>query len=219
VLKDFRNASIESVQLIEGGERKQVITAARPKLIDPPANVPRRARDGGAAPRSYNETDREDEALQLLAAALKTIDGASLRDYRHLLVGAELRRFFEIKAFAGDIRDEIRLEPSQLQRPSQHRRLLHRNRVRPQNSDDADTHHRKPDPRADHHRRPPTSGGTSDDRNSTRMSTALQRDRVTDKEDREDTADAAEYVRLPRDRTVIIGSRIELRRMSRRPCN
>jgi hypothetical protein len=108
------------VQLVEGGERKQVITAARPKLMDPPAYVPRRAPDAGAAPRSYTETDREDEALQLLAAALKTIDGSSLRDYRHLPVGAdsadELRRFFEIKAFAGEIRDEIRLEPSQLQR-------------------------------------------------------------------------------------------------------
>jgi hypothetical protein len=120
VLKDFRNASIESVQLIEGGERKQVIKATRPKLIDPPSYVPRRVNDSGAAPRSYTETDREDEALRLLAVALKTIDGASLRDYRHLPVGAdsvdELRRFFEIKAFAGEIRDEIRLEPSQLQR-------------------------------------------------------------------------------------------------------
>jgi hypothetical protein len=119
-LKDFRNARIGTVQLVEGGEQKEVITPQRPQLIEPPAFSSRPARDRRAAPRSYTDAEREDEALQLLAGALKTIDRVKLRDFRHLPVGAdsadELRRFFEIKAFGGEMRDEVRLEPSQLQR-------------------------------------------------------------------------------------------------------
>ena len=92
----------------------------RPQLIEPPHSSARPTRNGGVALREWTDTDREDQAFQLLAAALKAIDDVTLRDYRHLPVGAdsvdELRRFFEIKAFAGEMRNEIRLEPSQLKR-------------------------------------------------------------------------------------------------------
>ena len=131
ILKDFRHARIGRVEITEQGKPSQTIKRRNHQLTEPPifaagseheGNTASSARNGGAAPRAYTEIEREDEALRLLAAALKTIDDVRLHDYRHLPVGAdsvdELRRFFEIKAFAGEMRDEIRLGPSRFKGPS-----------------------------------------------------------------------------------------------------
>ena len=92
----------------------------RSRLIDPPAHPPAPA-NGYKALHEWTDQEKETRGFEILAAALKSLDGVDLGDFRALRnVGADsidnLRRYFEMKAHLGAVPDEITLEPSEFER-------------------------------------------------------------------------------------------------------
>ena len=121
LLKDFANAVIGSVTIEGGAAPAPSSVKKRPRLVDPPAGPPPSAPNGGRALSDWTDQEKETRGFELLAAALKSLDGVELGDFRALRnVGADsidnLRRYFEMKVHLGAIPDEITLEPSEFQR-------------------------------------------------------------------------------------------------------
>jgi hypothetical protein len=120
LLKDFSNAVIGNVT-IEGGKIPEPKPKRkRPRLIDPPAHPPAPP-NGSKALHEWTDQEKETRGFEILAAALKSLDGVELGDFRALRnVGADsidnLRRYFEMKAHLGTVPDEITLEPSEFER-------------------------------------------------------------------------------------------------------
>jgi hypothetical protein len=80
----------------------------------------------GADQPEWTDREREDVGFELLAAAMKQLDDADLADFRDLRrVGADsvdnLRRFFELKAYEGEMPDTVRFEATQHERASRAR--------------------------------------------------------------------------------------------------
>ena len=89
-------------------------------LVDPPAHSAAGASAKGPI-RHWTEEEKERLGFEILAAALKSIDGVQLSDFRALRrIGADsldnLRRYFELKVHVGALPDEVRLEPSEMER-------------------------------------------------------------------------------------------------------
>jgi hypothetical protein len=119
-LKDFSNALIGDVSIEGGGQIPEPKRKRRPRLVDPPAHPPNPP-NGGKALHEWTDQEKETRGFEILAAALKSLDGVELGDFRALRnVGADsidnLRRYFEMKAHLGAIPDEITLEPSEFER-------------------------------------------------------------------------------------------------------
>jgi hypothetical protein len=71
--------------------------------------------------REFGEKDKETAGFNLLARALKSLDGGELEDYRELRnIGSDavdnLKRYFELKAHEGDIPNEISLTGPEIER-------------------------------------------------------------------------------------------------------
>jgi len=127
-LKDFTGATIENVTIVEGEVTKKVINRTKKALKrDPWNSKPKQdaSKAKGKAPvKEWSERERELQGFELLAAALKEMDDLQLEDFTALRgIGADsidnLRRFFELKVFAGAPADEVRFEPSEFQRALQ----------------------------------------------------------------------------------------------------
>jgi hypothetical protein len=120
VLKDFSNAVIGSVTIEGGAAPPATPGKKRPRLVDPPGKPPS-SPDGGRARHDWTDHEKETRGFEILAAALKSLEGVDLGDFRGVRnVGADsidnLRRYFEMKAHLGAIPDEITLEPSEFER-------------------------------------------------------------------------------------------------------
>lgn len=127
-LKDFTGATIENVSIVEGETtRKEIKRTKLPLKRDPWNAKPKKdvSKARGKAPvKEWSERERELQGFELLAGALKELDDLQLEDFSALRgIGADsidnLRRFFELKVFAGAPADEIRFEPSEVQRALQ----------------------------------------------------------------------------------------------------
>ena len=71
--------------------------------------------------REYTDKEKETEGFKLLKKALKSVDGSELEDYRDLRgMGSDsidnLRRYFELKAHAGEIPDDVSLTGLEVER-------------------------------------------------------------------------------------------------------
>lgn len=127
-LKDFAGATIGSVTIAEGETNKREIKRTKKPLKRAPWNSKTKqgaSKAGGKAPvKEWSERERELQGFELLAGALKEMDDLQLEDFSALRgIGADsidnLRRFFELKVFAGAPADEVRFEPSEVQRALQ----------------------------------------------------------------------------------------------------
>ena len=79
-----------------------------------------------AAIKEWSDRERELQGFELLAGVLKQIDDLQLDDFSTLRgIGADsiddLKRYFELKVFAGDAPDEVKFEPSEFERAIQAR--------------------------------------------------------------------------------------------------
>ena len=122
-LKSFDSLSLSSVVIVNplstGGKLRP---SHRPTLKEPGDRGPDIGQSGGSrsAPMSYTDHDREQLALRILGAVLaehKTV----LKDFTRLKsVGADigdgLRRYFEVKAYSGEMPDIVSIEVSQIMR-------------------------------------------------------------------------------------------------------
>jgi hypothetical protein len=120
LLKDFSSATIGDLSIEGGPAQSPKRPTKRRKLIDPPARPPGPPA-GGRALHDWTDQEKESRGFEVLAAALKTLDGVELGDFRALRnIGADsidnLRRYFEMKAHLGAVPDEITLEPTEFQR-------------------------------------------------------------------------------------------------------
>lgn len=120
VLKDFSTAVIGEVTIDGGPVPPPKRRGKRRRLVDPPTNPPGPPA-GGRALHDWTDQEKETRGFEVLAAALKSLDGVDLGDFRALRnVGADsidnLQRYFEMKAHLGPVPDEITLEPSEFQR-------------------------------------------------------------------------------------------------------
>jgi hypothetical protein len=121
VLKDFSTAVIGEV-ILEGGAVPPPSKPSRKRrrLVDPPAKPPSPP-SGGRALHDWTDQEKETRGFEVLAAALKSLDGVELGDFRAVRnIGADsvdnLRRYFEMRAHLGTVPDEITLEPSEFER-------------------------------------------------------------------------------------------------------
>jgi hypothetical protein len=120
VLKDFSTAVIGTV-IVEGGPAPPPKPPAkRRRLVDPPEKPPGTPA-GREALHEWTAHEKETRGFEVLAAALKSLDGVDLGDFRAVRnIGADsidnLRRYFEMKAHLGPVPDEITLEPSEFER-------------------------------------------------------------------------------------------------------
>jgi hypothetical protein len=124
-LKDFDRAVIAEVMITAaadaGGTSSNGSSKKRQQvLVEPPAR-PTPGPNGKAPIRQWSEEEKERRGFEILAAALKSIDGVQLSDFRALRgIGADsldnLRRYFELKVHVGALPDEVRLEPSEIER-------------------------------------------------------------------------------------------------------
>jgi hypothetical protein len=121
-LKDFSSARITGVELVEGQRTRDIRGPKSGGLLDirPRGTAPSISKDP-AVRRAYTDREREDIGFELLAKALKKLDGSNLEDFRDIhRLGTDsiddLRRAFEMKVFAGQMDDVVRLEPTQFER-------------------------------------------------------------------------------------------------------
>lgn len=123
-LKTFEDATISRVEILDGTQRSEPLKKASKTLIIEPVKsaVPgdRRLRSPDPV-KEWSDEERERRGFELLAGALKEINQQELMDFRAVRhIGAdsidELRRYFELKAYLGDMPDEVRFEPSQFER-------------------------------------------------------------------------------------------------------
>lgn len=122
-LKDFNTIKIGSVDITNASATRGKLRPGRKRALKEPGN---RGTDIGSrranksASRGYTDNDREQLALRLLAAVIAD-HKTKLKDFTRLpLVGAdagdELKRFFEIKAYSGDMPDSVAIEMSEILR-------------------------------------------------------------------------------------------------------
>lgn len=122
-LKTFEAATIADVTIVGPDKKpKHVKSARRPLIVDPTSiRLPRDADPVPSPVKQWSEKERERSGFEVLAAALEQIGDLQLGDFSTLRgIGADsidnLKRFFELKAFAGDAPDEVRLEASEFER-------------------------------------------------------------------------------------------------------
>ena len=122
-LKSFDSLSLSSVVMVNplstGGKLKP---SHRPTLREPGGRGSDIGQGGGSksAPMRYTDHDREQLALRILRAVL-TEHKTALKDFTRLRsVGADigdgLIRFFEVKAYSGEMPDIVNIEMSQIMR-------------------------------------------------------------------------------------------------------
>lgn len=130
-LKDFDHAVIADVSITtttgagDTSTNGSSNTKRHQVLVEPPA----RSAAGPSAKgpiRHWTEEEKERLGFEILAATLKSIDGVHLSDFRALRrIGADslddLRRYFELKVHVGALPDEVRLEPSEMERAAKAR--------------------------------------------------------------------------------------------------
>lgn len=88
---------------------------------DVPESPDKPTSDAPARNAEWAAKDSERRGFELLATVIQNLDGSVPRDYRSIRnLGAdsvdELKRFFELKVYTGELPDWIRLEPSQVER-------------------------------------------------------------------------------------------------------
>lgn len=129
-LKDFANAAIRSVTVIEGEGATAKVKHPKLALKREPWKLKGQKQPQQEIQRTplkeWNERERELQGFELLAGVLKQIDDLQLNDFSALRgIGADsiddLKRYFELKVFAGDAPDEVRFEPSEFERALQAR--------------------------------------------------------------------------------------------------
>ena len=121
-LKSFENYSISDAEIIHSNQSKKVIKSKRRPLIEDPTGISPKTKSRVSSPKKdWNELEKEQLGFELLAAALKEIDDLELEDFSSLRgVGADsidnLKRYFEMKVFSGQARDDVRFEASEFER-------------------------------------------------------------------------------------------------------
>ena len=122
-LKNFEGATIAGVTIIEANNKlKEVKPRSRPLVAQPTALSPLKNSASRPSPiKEWSELEKEERGFEILAAALKKIDDSDLENFTALRgIGADsidnLKRFFEMKVFAGDPTDEVRFEASEFER-------------------------------------------------------------------------------------------------------
>lgn len=126
-LRDISNAMFGEPQI--AGDDKPGTRRRRKQsgLKDPPPAPP--PSPGSSPPpgvREYDEHEKESLGFELLANALRNLDGRELGDYRALRgIGSDaiddLRRFFELKAHEGAIPNEVSLTAVEVRRAVEER--------------------------------------------------------------------------------------------------
>jgi hypothetical protein len=121
-LKSFEGATITDVTIVEPDKKPRHVKSSRRTLVVDPASIrpPRDSQPARSPLKEWGEKERERVGFEILAAALKQINDLHLEDFSALRgIGADsidnLKRFFELKAFAGDAPDEVRFEASQFE--------------------------------------------------------------------------------------------------------
>jgi hypothetical protein len=109
---------------IVGGEVRPQRRRSRPHSIAlAPIRGDSKPLRSHASPKEYTEIDKETVGLDLVRTVLRSDDAAvvDLRSQRGVGADAvdELRRFYELKVYKGDEPDEVRLEPSEIERAKQ----------------------------------------------------------------------------------------------------
>lgn len=122
-LKTFERATITDVTIVEPDKRTRRVRSPKQSLVVDPASVrpPTDVQQVPAPLKEWGEKERERVGFEVLAAALRQINDLQLEDFSGLRgVGADsidnLKRFFELKVFAGDAPDEVRFEASEFER-------------------------------------------------------------------------------------------------------
>lgn len=121
-LKTFENAEIGEVSISSSGTAP--VKAKKPKkrlLKDPKSRLPKATAEKPPALKEWGEKEREKLGFELLASTLNTIDQAYLEDFSAIhQVGADsiddLKRYWELKVYAGEAPDEVRFEASEFER-------------------------------------------------------------------------------------------------------
>ena len=127
-LKSFEGATIADVAIVEPDKKPRHVKTSRLSLVVDPASIrPPRDEPARSPLKEWGEKERQDRGFEVLAAALKQIYDLDLEDFSALRgIGADsidnLKRFFELKAFAGDAPDEVRFEASQFERAVKERK-------------------------------------------------------------------------------------------------
>ncbi len=122
-LKNINSIKISSVNVTNASVTRGKLRPGHKTDLKEPGNRGTDIGSGGvnkSAPRGYTDNDREQLALQLLAAVVAD-HKTKLKDFTRLpLVGADvgdgLKRFFEIKAYSGDMPDSVAIEMSEILR-------------------------------------------------------------------------------------------------------
>ncbi len=122
-LKSFDSISISSVDITNVSSTGGKLKPSRKPILKEPGNRGTDVGDWGgskSAPRGYTDSDREQLALQLLTAVV-TEHRAKLKDFTKLKsVGADIgdgvRRFFEVKAYSGELPEVVSIEMSEILR-------------------------------------------------------------------------------------------------------
>jgi hypothetical protein len=122
-LKTFEGATIAHVTIVGSDKKSKHVKSSRRSLAVDPASIrPPKDIDPVPSPvKEWSEKERERRGFEVLAAALKQIGDLQLGDFSALRgIGADsidnLKRFFELKVFAGDAPDEVRFEASEFER-------------------------------------------------------------------------------------------------------
>lgn len=122
-LKNFDSLSVSSVGIINASSIGGKLKPSRKPKLKEPGNRGTDVGDGGSgksAPMGYTDSDREQLALQLLAAVV-TKHKTKLKDFTKLKsigadIGDGLSRFFEVKAYSGEMPEVVSIEMSEILR-------------------------------------------------------------------------------------------------------
>ena len=128
-LKSFEGATIADVTIVGPDKKPRAVKSSRRSLVVDFASIipPRDSHPARSPLKEWGEQERQLMGFKVLAAALKQIDDLHLEDFSALRgIGADsidnLKRLFELKAYAGDAPDEVRFEASQFKRAVKERK-------------------------------------------------------------------------------------------------
>lgn len=122
-LKNFDSLIVSSVNIVNASSTGGKLKPSRKPILKQPGNRGTdigEERGGKSAPMGYTDSDREQLALRLVNGVV-TKHKTKLKDFTKLkLVGADigdaLRRFFEVKAYSGEMPDVVSIEMSEILR-------------------------------------------------------------------------------------------------------